>query len=64
MLPLMMLLELCDIGDSDNDIKGPKSNVAPYFACLDVRNAVVPLTTLLASQYSFAGGSGVTRPKK
>ena len=35
-----------------------KSHVTPYFNCLDLRNAMVPMITLLAS-----GGSGATDQK-
>ena len=39
------------------------SHVAPHFNHLDLRNAMVPLMMLLASWYSSASTSGVTRPK-
>ena len=40
-----------------------KNHVAPHFNCLDLRNAMVPLTTLLASCDTTTGGNGVTDQK-
>ena len=40
-----------------------KSHVAPHFKCPDLRNAMVPLTTLLASRGTTASGNGVTDQK-
>ena len=40
-----------------------KSHVAPNFSCLDLRNAMVPLTTLLASCHTTTGGNDVSDQK-
>ena len=55
-----MLLAVYDTDASANGTKLPKSHVAPYFNCLDLRNAVVLLTTLSASHDGRAGGTGIT----
>ena len=63
-VPLMMLLEWCDAGDSTNIINWPKSHVTPHFSCLDLRNAVVPLTIPLASYSTKASSNYGTWLKK
>ena len=40
-----------------------KSNVAPYFNCLDLRNVMNPLTTLLASWDANTGANRVSAKK-
>ena len=45
---------------SVSGVKLPKSQVAPHFNCLDLRNVVVPLTRLSASTDARAGSDGVT----
>ena len=63
MVPLVILLEACDMDISANAIKLPKHHVAPHVNCLDLRNAMMPLTTLSASHDARAGANGVTWPE-
>ena len=46
-----------------NGVTSPKSHVAPHFNCLDVRNAMLPLTTLLTSFGANTGANGVSAQK-
>ena len=59
---LMMLLAAYDTHVSASGIKIPKSHVALHFICLNLQNAKVPLTALLASYDARTSTIGVTWP--
>ena len=56
----MMLMASCDIDGSVNGIKLAKSLLELDCDCHDLRNTMMPLTTLTATHHSRAGPNGVT----
>ena len=56
----MLLLSAYGINASASDIKLPKGFMVAHFIYLDLRNAVVPLTTLSASHDGRACANDVT----
>ena len=64
MVLLMMVLVSCDTDGNVNGIKLTKHYVAPHFDCLDIRNAMVPLTILSTSQGFRDAANGVTLAKR
>ena len=58
MVPLVTPLALCDTDANKNHITCPKSNPAPNFSCLNLRNTVVPLMMLLGSYDTHASANG------
>ena len=60
MVPLIMLLTSCDSDASANGIILPENVISAYFDCLDLKNAMVPLTELLSLHDASAIANGIT----